>query len=359
MVQTEQVIEYKCPCCGAPLAFDQKSQNLTCGSCGNEFEIDAVKAFNEPEEGADGFSWEEAEVRELSDSEKNGLQIFTCPSCGGQLLTDDTTAATFCPYCENPAIIPGRVSSGLRPDGVLPFLKTKEDAKNAFAALCQKKPLLPNGYYDQQRLEKISGVYVPFWLYDCAGDFSGRYRATRVKHWSDSTYRYTRTSHYLLARRAKADFSGIPMDGSSKMDDSIMESIEPFDYNSMVEFDTAYLSGFLADRYDVESKSGENRIRQRVEHTMKDLLSPTFLGYTTVIPTHESLHVDHSNAKYVLLPVWMLTSRYNGKTYTFAMNGQTGRITGDLPICPKRSLAWFSGVAAAVALISAAIMLLV
>lgn len=358
MDQMNAVLEYKCPCCDAPLKFSQEDQNLTCESCGNEFEIDAVRAFNEPEEAADSFSWEQQAFSSLSDEELNSLQSFTCPACGGEIVTESTTAATFCPYCENPAVISGRVSKALRPDGVLPFLKTKQDAKDAFTNLCKKKPLLPKGYFDEQRLEKISGIYVPFWLYDCAGSFYGRYKATRVKHWSDSNYRYTKTSHFLLTRNAVADFSGIPLDGSSKMEDAIMESIEPFDYSKIVDFHTAYLSGFLADRYDVEAAAGEPRIRERVDRTIDDLLAPSFVGYTSVLPTQKSLQVDHSKARYILLPVWMLTSRYKDKTYTFAMNGQTGKITGTLPICPKRSAAWFASIAAVFAAISAAFLLL-
>ena len=359
MSKTEQVIEYKCPCCGAPLEFDQESQNLSCVSCGNEFEKDTVKAFNEAEEGADTFSWDDTESQQLSDHEKDGLKIFTCPSCGGELMTDGSTVATFCPYCENPAILPGRVSGGMRPDGVIPFQKTKEDARTAFVAICKKKPLLPKDFLSEQRLEKISGVYVPFWLYDCAGAFRGRYKATRVRHWSDSNYNYTKTSHYFLLRGAEADFSGIPMDASSKMDDTIMESIEPFDYHRIVDFDTVYLSGFLADKYDVEANMGEPRIRERVEHSISDLLSPTFAGYDSVLPTDRHLHVSHSKARYVLLPVWMLTSKYRDKTYTFAMNGQSGKLTGTLPICPKRSAAWFGGITAAAAAVTALILCLI
>lgn len=358
MASANQVLEYKCPCCGAGLAFDEQSQKLSCGSCGNQFELDAVKAFSDITPMEDTFEWDQQSTEELTEEERQAMQIFTCPSCGGELLTDHQTVATFCPYCDNPAIIPGRTSKSLRPDGVIPFIKTQKDAQEAFYQLCKGKPLLPKGFCDQQRLEKITGMYVPFWIYDCHGALNGRYRATRVKIWSDSNYNYRRTDHFLLLRQASADFSGVPMDGSAKMDNAIMESIEPFDYGKMVDFDTAYLSGFLADKYDVEADTGKERIRQRVSTTMDALISPTFAGYASVVPTAKSTQVAHGTAKYVLLPVWMLISRYQGKTYTFAMNGQTGKLTGTLPICPKKSAAWFCGIAAAAAAISALLMLL-
>ena len=357
MDRVSQVIEYKCPCCSTALHYSQRSGKLTCASCNNEFELDTVKAFHDTD-APDSFQWDKQTAEAMSDQENAVLQTFTCPSCGGVLITDYATAATFCPYCENAAILPGRVSGALRPDGVIPFIKTKDDARRAFADLCKNKPLLPKGFYDDQRLEKISGVYVPFWLYDCSGGFQGRYNATRVRHWSDSNYNYTKTSYYLLLRGAEAAFAGIPMDGSSKMDNVVMESIEPFDYSRLVPFNTAYLSGFLADKYDVSAASGESRIRERVDCSFTDLLSPTFVGFNSVIPTSRNLHISHSKARYVLLPVWMLSSRYDGKTYTFAMNGQTGSLTGNLPICPKRTAAWFGGIAAAVTALAALIMCL-
>ena len=329
------VLEYKCPCCGAALTFSEEDQNLTCASCGNELETESIRAFNEaPRE--ESFSWDEVSAQSLTDAEKEELQVFTCPSCGGELLTDGSTVATFCPYCDSPAVLPGRVSDAIRPDGVLPFQKTREEAKAAFQKLIQKKPLLPKGFAEGHRFEKISGIYVPFWLYDCGGELDGRYKATR----------------------ATAAFSGIPMDASTKMEDTLMESIEPFDYSQMVDFDTAYLSGFLADKFDVARDVGKERIRSRVASSMDSIISPTFIGYDSVLPTHKNIHIDHSRGRYVLLPVWMLTIRFGEETYHFAMNGQTGRITGNLPVSVGRALAWFCGIALPIAAIISAVWML-
>ena len=199
-----------------------------------------------------------------------------------------------------------------------------------------------------ERLEKITGMYVPFWLYDCSGDLDGSYKATRVHSWSDSRYHYTKTDHFLLKRSAGANFVGIPLDGSSKMDDTFMESIEPFDYQEARDFDTAYLTGYLADKYDVPAENGEERIRQRVDQSMDELLQSSFSGYASVVPSSRQVRIDHGKARYVLLPVWMLNTKFNDKIYTFAMNGQTGKMTGSLPICPKRTAAWFAGICAGV-----------
>ena len=350
MEQQTEVLEYKCPSCGGGLHFGEENQRLKCHYCESEFDIDQVVDYNVQLEQSQepGFQWDPAETAQLSQEEQQTLHSYVCPSCGGEIVTEETTAAAFCPYCDNPTILPGQVSGGLKPDGVIPFKTSKEDAKAAFLNLCKGKPLLPKFFTEEQRLEKITGIYVPFWLYDCQGDFQGHYKATRVHHWADRDYNYTRTQYYHLARSADAEFLSIPMDASKKMDNAIMESIEPFDYSQLVDFETAYLSGFLADKYDVESVEGQERIRQRVDSSINTLISGTMVGYTTVMPISRQLNVKHGKARYVLLPVWMLHTRYKDKTYVFAMNGQTGKMTGSFPICPKRTALWFGGIWAGV-----------
>lgn len=351
----DTVLEFKCPCCNATLSFGGDCQQMKCDYCGNTFDLETLRACRDSEQpdAEPLVTWEEEAKLQWDDQEQSAIRAFLCEACGGELITDDHTAATFCPYCGNAAILPGRVSGGLKPEGVLPFKTTREDAKRAFLNLCKGKPLLPKCFTEEQQVEKITGLYVPFWLYNCQADLQGSYKATRIHTWMDSRYTYTKTDHYLLRRQAAAAYTSIPMDGSSKMDDAFMESIEPYDYAEIKPFDMAYLSGFLADKYDVEAKAGEDRIRQRVDNTMNDRLQSTFLGYATVLPTSRQLSIGHSHAKYVLLPVWLLNTKYNGKTYTFAMNGQTGKMTGTFPVCKKRALGWFAGLwAASTAVIS-------
>lgn len=353
VLQEQAVLSYKCPCCGGGLTFDPGVRELSCPYCDNTFDLETVQACQESESGED-LSWSQEDGPQWSQQEQQAMQLFQCPSCAGELLCDAQTAATFCPFCGSPTLIPSRFSGGLRPDGLIPFATTKDDAKAAFLRLCKGKPLLPKFFTQEQQLEKITGIYVPFWLYDCDADFDGSYRATRLRHWSDSDYDYTRTDHYLLRRGGEAAFWGIPMDGSTKMDDAFMESIEPFDYQALTDFDPAYLSGFLADKYDVSWQSGEARIRQRVNNALEDAIQPSLMGYASVLPAARQLHIRNSKARYALLPVWLLNTRYRGKVYTFAMNGQTGRMTGTLPICPKRTAAWFAGIFAGAAALTLA-----
>ena len=352
------VLEYKCPCCDAPLIFGEELQQMKCEYCDTTFDLDAVRSYNQPMAQQDeGLHWQESESSTWTDEEAGQLQTYLCSSCAGELVTTDTTAATFCPYCGNPTILPGRLSGNVKPDYIIPFRSGKEDAKAAFLKLCKGKPLLPKLFTQQQQIERITGIYVPFWLYDCKADFSGTYKATRLHHWSDANYNYTKTDHFQLRRCADAQFVRIPMDGSRKMDDAIMESIEPYDYSGLTDFDTAYLSGFLAEKYDVESRDGESRIRERVDSSMNSMVSDSMIGYATTLPVHKLLNITETAAKYALLPVWILTTRYKDKVYTFAMNGQTGKITGTFPICPKRTAFWFSGIFAGVTALASLVQL--
>lgn len=352
----KRVLEYKCPCCNAGLVFQGDTQKLTCEYCGNTFDLNTVQAFQESTEaGSEEVQWEREPTREWSQTEQQALQVFHCPACGGEILSDENTAATFCPYCDNPTILPSRLSGSLKPDVVLPFQTKKEDAQAAFLRLCKGKPLLPKAFTQEQRLEKITGMYVPFWLYDCHAHYDGTYRATRIHTWSDTRYHYTRTDSFLLRREAEAGFLGIPMDGSSKMDDTFMESIEPYDYSQLQDFDMAYLTGHLADKHDVPSRAGEERIRQRVDAAVDEQLQSSLFGYASVIPASRRLQMGHSQARYALLPVWILNTRYRGKLYTFAMNGQTGKMTGSFPISPQRAGAWFAGIFAGVTLLTLAL----
>lgn len=357
MSETVQVLEYKCPCCGAGLVFGEDLQKMTCEYCDNTFDLDTLRDLEDTQsaDSKDTFTWSESTTPEWSEAEQAELNCFICPACGGQLVTDENTAATFCPFCDNPAILPVRLTGGLKPDAVIPFRTGKEDAQNAFRALCKGKPLLPKDFVSTHTIDKITGIYVPYWLYSCEGSQESKYKATRVRRWSDSQYVYTRTDHYLLHRGANASFIKIPQDGSSKMDNAILESIEPYDYRDMTDFDTAYLSGYFADKYDVEASVGEPRIRERVGATMDQLIAPSLIGYSSAIPYGKQLNIRNSKAKYVLFPVWFLHTKYQNKDYTFAMNGQTGKMTGTFPICPKKSFAWFAGVCAAVTAVVALI----
>ena len=334
------LLEYKCPACGGALAFDAGLQKMKCPYCDTEFEVEALQQLDEAlgEDRPSDFTWESQPDGLWSEEEAQSLRSYVCQSCGGEIVGDLNTAATNCPYCDNPVVMSGQFVGDLRPDLVVPFKLNKEQAKAALRQHLQKKPLLPKLFKSQNRIESIQGIYVPFWLFDTDASANIRYKATRVRHWSDANYNYTNTSFYSLIRRGTIGFDNVPVDGSSKMANDLMESIEPYDLSEAVDFQTAYLAGYLADKYDVEAEVCKTRANQRIQSSTEEAFAGTTAGYTTVIPEHTDIRLSGGRVRYALLPAWILTTRWQDKIYTFAMNGQTGKMVGNLPI--DKGLFW-------------------
>ena len=346
------LLEYKCPCCGGAIAFDSSVQKMKCPYCDTEFEMDALKAQDEvlkqEQEQTEDMSWDTGAGSDWQPGETEGMRVYTCKSCGGEIVGDANTGATACPYCGNPVVMSGAFAGALRPDLVIPFKLDKEAAKKAFAKHLQGKRLLPKAFKDQNHIDEIKGIYVPFWLFNAEADADLRYRATRVHTWSDSNYNYTETQYFSVLRSGSLAFDNVPVDGSTKMADDLMESIEPFDLRDAVDFQTAYLAGYLADKYDVTAEESINRANQRIRESTEDAFRGTVKGYATVLPEHSNLRLKNGKAKYALYPVWLLNTTWQGKKYTFAMNGQTGKFVGNLPMDKGAFWKWFWGVTAAV-----------
>jgi len=307
---------------------------MKCPYCDTEFEVAALQELDEAlkQEQPSDFTWESQPEGQWSEGETQNLRSYVCQSCGGEIVGDLNTAATNCPYCDNPVVMAGQFTGTLRPDLVVPFKLSKEQAKAALQQHLNKKPLLPRLFKTQNRIESIQGIYVPFWLFDTDADASIRYRATRVHHWSDANYNYTRTSFYSLLRAGTIGFDNVPVDGSSKMSNDLMESIEPYDMTQGVDFQTAYLAGYLADKFDVEAEDCKTRANDRIRASTEAAFAGTTVGYSTVIPENTNIRLSGGRVRYALLPAWILTTRWQDKIYTFAMNGQTGKMVGNLPI---------------------------
>jgi DNA-directed RNA polymerase subunit RPC12/RpoP len=336
-----QVLEYKCPNCGGGIAFSSEAQQMQCPYCETEFLAEALEQFNQvlEQRPVEETVWEES----AAPWDDTNLRGYLCPSCGGALVGDGTTAATRCPYCGNPAVLPDRLEGIFRPDSVIPFQLDKQAAVRAFAENLKGKRLLPKSFRNESKLGEITGVYVPFWLFDCEAGASMSFRATRTHHWSDHHYTYTKTDHYQVRRAGNAAFERIPADGSQKMDDAYMEALEPYDYRGLRPFQMTYLSGYLADRYDVSAEESRPRVTDRVQDSMEQMLRGTVGGYASLAPEEKNAWLHSAKASCALLPVWTLHAEYKGKTYHFAMNGQTGKFIGELPCDKGRAAAWFCG----------------
>ena len=355
-----QITNYQCPACTGPLHFDSGSGKLKCDYCGSLFPVQEIEALY-----ADKLEAAEAAGVQAQSAPKDdeadwaaGLRAYNCPSCGAELFCEETTAATSCPYCGNPTVVPSQFHGLLRPDYVLPFKLDKAAAMEALTRYYKGKRLLPKAFSAQNHIEEIKGVYVPFWLYDGQVRADIRYAATRVHSFRSGDYRITQTEHFQLRRAGTVDFARIPADGSSKMPDAHMDAIEPFDYRELKPFSTAYLPGYLADIYDVPAEKAAERAVSRACATAAAEFSATTAGYSSCTVTGQQVDMPSYRTHYALLPVWLLSTRWKGKTFLFAMNGQTGRLVGDLPVSMGRWWAWFFGIAGPLAAVLAAALFL-
>ena len=335
------ITEQKCPCCGGAVEFDVSSQKLKCPYCGTEFDISAMQEAEQNSaaaNAADSINWSSQNAG-WSAGETDGMSVYGCNSCGGEIVADATTGATNCPYCGNQVIMKGQFSGALRPDLVIPFKLDKKAAKEALKKHISTKKFVPKLFKSENRLEEIKGVYVPHWLFSGDAVANAGFKATKTMRWSDSNNNYTKTAYFDVYRSGNVRFENIPVDGSSKMPDDLMESIEPFNVNDAVPFNTAYLAGYLADKYDVSVDNSYGRANERIKNSAASALKNTVDGYDFVNLNNINMNIANGNYKYALYPVWILASKWNGKNYTFAMNGQTGKMTGDIPTDNKAVLA--------------------
>ena len=344
--------EYKCPNCGGILEFDSSLQKMKCPYCDSEFEMEMLKALDEgiAAERPDEMVWNTDAGSQWADGEADGMRVYVCRSCGGEIAADETTAASTCPYCGNNITMTGNLSGSLRPDYVIPFKLDKKAAKNALMRHIGGKRLLPKVFRTQNHIDEIKGVYVPFWMFDADAEADIRFRAEKTRTWSDSQYNYLETEEYSAYRSGTFSFANIPADGSSKMPDELMESLEPFYMDQAVDFQTAYLSGYLADKYDVTAEDCVPRINERAKRSTETAFAATVTGYNSVRAEVSSVRLTNGKAKYVLIPVWLLYTKWQGKKYTFAMNGQTGKFVGDLPLDKKLYWRWLIGLSAGITL---------
>lgn len=347
-------LTFKCPCCGATLGFNGGTGELTCEYCGAGFTVEQAKAAQAAEQvdaAASDMTWS-AKKPSLIRDEEGRVSGYRCTSCGAEMVCDDKTAATECPYCGNNAIIHESFDGLFRPDLVVPFSVDKKTAQQKLRDFYQGKKLLPDSFLDQSRIENMTGLYVPFWLMSCHAEGAESYEGVREQTSRDDRYEYTKRDYYRVDREGRMDFDRIPVDASTKMDDATMDSLEPYDVSKAVQYDAAYFSGYLADRYDVDAAMAQPRAGERVENTFREELEEEAKKhYDSLSRTGGSLRLSDTRTEYAMLPVWMLSTRFEGKIYSFAMNGQTGQVAGSLPIDQgkyKKAVALTSVIAAVI-----------
>ena len=339
-------VSYKCPNCGAPLSFLPGHDHVTCEYCSTELEIATVEALFEREQEKARLAAEARDSRwntenaggEWDEQDAATMKVQTCSSCGAELVSDGNTMATECAYCGSPNMLPQQFSGMLRPDFVIPFKKTKDEAIAALKKFYEKRYLLPDSFKSNNRIKEIQAMYVPFWLFDSAIMASASFRAEKDNIYETADEIITETSVYDCERTGSMKFERIPVDGSERMDDTYMESIEPFDYSELVPFSAAYFTGFLAEKYDVDAEASAPRADKRVTESALGVLESTVEGYDRCSLDGEPCIIkEDGTVSYAMVPVWILTTKYEGKPYTFMMNGQTGKVIGSLPIDKRKA----------------------
>lgn len=338
--------QFHCPNCFADLKYSPGQKSFTCEYCRSSFseadllnyqqaymdqaqDYDPNKGQMPPEQNISEQEWRE---RQKFNEETS---LYSCPSCGAEIMSDANTAASFCFYCHNPVILKGRVDGMYRPSMVLPFGFDRDDAVQKYRQWASKKWFIPKDLLSSVQIEKLTGLYVPFWVARASTSTRIEAIGENVRSWTSGNYRYTETKRYRVVREATINYEGIPADGSQKIEDQLMEAIEPFDYKEAKPFNMAYLSGFLADKYDVDKEQVLPRIQQRMYSNNGATLDAT-THYNRLTSRRQFDRTDSLSWDYMMLPVWFMTFDYKGKLWEYAVNGQTGKVAGQLPISKKK-----------------------
>ncbi|WNF35024.1 TFIIB-type zinc ribbon-containing protein [Bacillaceae bacterium IKA-2] len=336
------LIHYKCADCGADMSFDSDSGKIACHSCGRKDDIETFpKAL-------------------ISNVFSEGEAVeYHCKNCGAVILTDADTTATTCSFCSAGVVLGDRLSGNLAPSLVIPFTISKEKAKEAFKAWCKNGLLTPKRFMTANRIKSITGIYVPFWLYDlnCKGNVDAV--CTKVRSYTRGDYIYTETSYYDVHRSVNLNYLKVPADASEKMDDKLMDKLEPYDYGSLKDFSTPYLAGYIAEKYNYDEKQLFPRIKSRTDNYVDSYIRSTISGYSSTVYKNKQIDTKQKETHYTLIPVWMVCYDYNQTEHIFAMNGQTGKVVGKPPISKSKVAAWFFGIASSSFIVVKSVALLI
>lgn len=310
------------------MSFDATSGKLSCPNCGREDDIETFPEENIQQK----FTPEETKE-------------YHCENCGAVLLTEAETTATHCSFCGAPVILSDRLTGDLAPAKVIPFNISKEEAVTAFRKWTKNGRLTPRGFMNGDRIKKMTGMYVPFWLYDIDGKAEVAAIGTSVRTYQQGDTVITETDFYDVQREIDLSYLKVPADASEKMDDELMDKLEPYDYDNLKDFRMPYLAGFLAEKYDFDEDALFSRIESKIVPYIDSYIGSTIAGYSSVSYTNKQINANKKKVYYTLFPVWMVYYDFENKEHTFAMNGQTGKVVGKPPISGFKVAAWFTGIA--------------
>lgn len=369
-------MEYKCTNCGGELHYSPKLGKLECPFCGQTYDLPNEQGQNVHDQGHDhehshDHSHDQSipyysdthsenpgdpgtildhEVHEQpmgsapfkptkstdgTDGDVEDLVVYSCPHCGAEVVTDKTTTATSCIFCKTPLVIEKQASGSFRPRYIIPFEIDRKRIGELYERYIADKPFVPANYMTENVIAKIRGIYLPYWLYDLHVSGSLQARGEHTTTYTSGKYMVTRHHVYDLYRAGYMDLWKVPVVASSKAQEAAMNAIEPFNYGKLSAYNSGYLPGFVAQRYDQDASQKEKRSSQRAEESFNNAVMSTMAGFEGLKLLGGNMKAKVREAAYAMLPVYLLYMDYdsaNGEDGLIAINGQTGKIAGNIPI---------------------------
>lgn len=258
--------------------------------------------------------------------------VTSCPNCGGPIEAGTYDSTSRCEHCGASIVFDERVAGSYEPHLIIPFKLGKISVIEKLKQHFKKNIFLPTTFLSQAYLSTMEGMYVPFWMYDYDANYDYEATGTKVRRWTSGNTEYTETSIYKIQRNLDIDFDLIPVDASIKMEDNAMDLVEPFDYAAIEKFKVNYMAGFDGEVYNYSASDMEPRAKDKAAKYSEQLVMRTVSGYTNVRPEKKMLSLNPAAVNYALMPVWRYVYEYQGKTYEFYINGQSGKIVGEPPL---------------------------
>lgn len=344
ITKTMDETDRKCPQCGGTLEYDPASGNLKCPYCDYTEAIESTaeaRASGTLDKDGRFIATEHrftgAEETTVSDW-GTSTKTVVCPSCGAEILYDANAIANVCPYCGSTQVMPaGNVEEKIMaPGGVVTFHVDNQKAAELFKGWIRHRFFCPKLAKESASPEKFRGVYVPYWTFDAkaSGNYLGEYGVNRTVHLSGGKTEI-RTDWHRCSGSVQHFFDDVLVFGSNREDQTLLQSVEPFRTDEVKPYKPQYLAGFMAERYTLKLTDAWPKAQQRMEDEMRTLAEEDIRATHTPDDAHVlSIHPNYRDVtyKYLLLPVWMSSFRYQDKIYHFMVNGQTGKVSGKTPI---------------------------
>lgn len=294
---------YACKNCGGNIVYEPRRKKLVCPYCDSEDSQDI----------------------------KQGEDMNVCPSCNGRLKIGTYTSSTKCLFCGNYVIQEERMCGDYEPQLIIPFQVTKAEVMELIGKEVEDRKYVPSSFLDEKNLKTIEGSYVPFWVYDYDVHYHYEAIGRKIKTWVKGKSVFTETSEYRVVREMDMNFELIPADASRAMPNDVMDLIEPYTYTDVQDFDMKYISGFLSEFYNDGAMMFESRAASRTKKDAKAIVERTIQDYTLVTPVKDNPGLQRKQIRYALFPVWVYRYRYGSKEYPLYVNGQTGKVIGEIP----------------------------